>query len=519
MRLRFLLAAMAVLAACGGGADLADDVHNHADHIVIGGGDPGPPGDPGGDVPVDVRVEATPDDEGAGTELPADLQNDAFVELPGDLPAEVPEDVASDLPADEAAGPELPPQDIPHETGIGACAPGDPACWCTNDSHCNPSYSATCRPNTCDPATSHCRLDTAKLEGTACDDGETCTGPDTCHLGACAAGPWTCACKTDADCDDGNPCTSPDTCQAGKCVVGPKVCDCEADADCDDHNVCTSDTCNLSSHACVHGTVDGPCDDGNSCTGPDTCTGGVCVPGPKTCECQVAADCDDKNPCTDDGCASNVCQHANNTLACDDGDATTMGDRCAGGACVPGIKCGDGTCAKPNETCKTCPADCGTCPATETNCGDGFDDDQDGLTDCQDPDCAGKPPCIPDTCKKVDQDIACGASLSSEDCLGSRVSGKTNAGCDNDTMGGTQKVYRFVSPVTGQVRVRLYPFGSSDSYSLDILSGACNPVTCIAFDYGFYVDMKFQAVSGTTYYFVTTEDFVTDSYSFQVTCP
>ena len=59
------------------------------------------------------------------------------------------------------------------------------------------------------------------------------------------------------------------------------------------------------------------------------------------------------------------CGHAPNTVACDDQDACTAGDVCAGGACSGAEAC----------------------------CGDGQDNDADGLTDCGDLDCVGAPAC------------------------------------------------------------------------------------------------------------------------------
>ncbi len=44
--------------------------------------------------------------------------------------------------------------------------------------------------------------------------------------------------------------------------------------------------------------------------------------------------CDDNNPCTDDGCdPASGCFHNNNTGQCDDGNNCTINDKCANGAC------------------------------------------------------------------------------------------------------------------------------------------------------------------------------------------
>jgi len=48
----------------------------------------------------------------------------------------------------------------------------------------------------------------------------------------------------------------------------------------------------------------------------------------------VPADCDDGNPCTDDGCAGDVCAYVDNHNQCDDGDVCTIGDVCSEAACA-----------------------------------------------------------------------------------------------------------------------------------------------------------------------------------------
>lgn len=49
--------------------------------------------------------------------------------------------------------------------------------------------------------------------------------------------------------------------------------------------------------------------------------------------CVADLDCDDENPCTDDGCASGVCERLPNVAPCDDGEACTHSDTCGGGRC------------------------------------------------------------------------------------------------------------------------------------------------------------------------------------------
>ncbi len=50
--------------------------------------------------------------------------------------------------------------------------------------------------------------------------------------------------------------------------------ECTKDSDCDDSVACTLDAC--AANVCTHTLQDGPCDDGNPCTGADTCHKGTC---------------------------------------------------------------------------------------------------------------------------------------------------------------------------------------------------------------------------------------------------
>jgi len=118
---------------------------------------------------------------------------------------------------------------------------------------------------------------------------------------------------------------------------------CTSDGDCDDKNPCTQDTCDTSNGACAHtpGADDVPCGDakcdGLTFVGQRTCYQGTCLPGAKSA-------CDDQNPCTDDTCdGANGCQHSKNTSKCEDGNACTKGDVCAGGVCTAGepLECAD----------------------------------------------------------------------------------------------------------------------------------------------------------------------------------
>jgi len=108
---------------------------------------------------------------------------------------------------------------------------------------------------------------------------------------------------------------------------------CNKHTDCSDNDPCTIDTCDPVSRTCRHSAaIDGTkCDDGNACTQSDTCAGGRCVGGnPIVCaagdQCH-AGRCD---PTT--GRCSNVALP--DGTACDDGDGCTRTDTCQAGSCI-----------------------------------------------------------------------------------------------------------------------------------------------------------------------------------------
>ncbi len=223
---------------------------------------------------------------------------------------------------------------------------------------CNTSGDGQCDQTTCIPATGVCAVGNLP-DGKSCDaDGTVCTSNDACLNGVCTAGPQkNCndnnVCTDDAcdsvqgclntnnvsPCDaDGNACTMNDTCSGKLCIAGPKKV-------CNDGIDCTADACDQVSGSCVFdGTAmtGAACDDKNVCTVSDKCDGkGNCVGG-------AAASCDDGNACTIDSCASsNGCSHVTAT------DHTTCGTTlwCVAGACVAKVFCGDGVVNQASEQC------------------------------------------------------------------------------------------------------------------------------------------------------------------------
>ena len=197
--------------------------------------------------------------------------------------------------------------------------------------------------------------------GNLCDDGDPCTVDDTCYFGFCLGTDMACddanectldLCEIDPNttmpvcmhfdvsnilCDDGDPCTENDICVSGVCVGTPK--------DCDDNDPCTDDVCDSNNGMCFYTHNTDPCDDGDLCTDSDTCNNGVCAGTP--------IDCNMLNICTTGSCnpSTGLCDAANNTLPCDDGNNCTINDICTNAQCIGTlIDCDDGNPCT-NDTC------------------------------------------------------------------------------------------------------------------------------------------------------------------------
>jgi len=264
-----------------------------------------------------------------------------------------------------------------------------------------------------------------------CNDGDACSINDTCVDGDCESG-------LVLSCDDGNPCTD-EACKGGDCVFSANEAECDdgnactkasvCDGGvcstleiliCGDGNPCTDDGCDPKT-GCIQVPNQAPCDDGDACTEKETCAGGACESG-------VAITCDDDEICTTDLCDSKTgCVYVGNGLDCDDGNKCTLSDGCSEGQCVPGAEaiCDDGN---------PCTGD--VCDK-ETGCGffaaPGACDDGDACTvsdNCVEGKCqSGAPaecddgdPCTPDSC---DSEDGCVVILDDADKDG------IDASCDN----------------------------------------------------------------------------------------
>jgi Dictyostelium (slime mold) repeat len=199
------------------------------------------------------------------------------------------------------------------------------------------------------------------------------------HLGPCPNG-----CGGDpAACDDGNACTS-DTCGVDGACVHEAV-------SCDDGDPCSIDLCQEETGCFAVAAPDGTwCDDGNTCTGADSCLAGSCRGDAIGGCCEVNADCDDLDPCTVDSCGEGGC--TNEPRDCSVADKCQAGFCGADGECasVP-VSCDDGNVCT-DDSCDPV-VGCSHFPtlhppeAIETSCNDGADNDCDGLIDGEDSDC------------------------------------------------------------------------------------------------------------------------------------
>jgi hypothetical protein len=223
----------------------------------------------------------------------------------------------------------------------GACGAGTPL-------NCNDQNQ--CTDDSCHPLNG-CQNGSLQ-NGTACDDGVTCSTGDQCGAGVCrgtggvdcndnnpcttdgcdAGGACTHVNQTGTPCNDGDACTQADSCQSGTCKGGSPL-------QCGDGNPCTDDKCDPATGcSSTPAANDTPCTDGNPCNGLETCQAGTCNAG-------TTADCDDKDPCTVDGCAGQGCTHtaAPDGTACSDGNTCNGIEVCKTGACKPGavLPCDD----------------------------------------------------------------------------------------------------------------------------------------------------------------------------------
>jgi hypothetical protein len=171
-------------------------------------------------------------------------------------------------------------------------------------------------------------------------------------------------CDDDEACDDQNPCNGTESCASGICAEGSNPLSdgdtCAEATDAGLEAICVGDACRT---RCAQ---DSDCDDGNPCTGVESCS-----PSTQTCQAGTPPTCDDGDDCTEDECDPTTGCY--NPLI--DGDGDGHADEALG-------RCGD-DCDDDDET---------VFPGAGELC-DGEDNDCNGIRDDQAPvwylDCDG----------------------------------------------------------------------------------------------------------------------------------
>ena len=238
---------------------------------------------------------------------------------------------------------------------------------------------------TCDPLLG-CQAGTPLI----CDDGDVCTGTETCDplLGCQPGTPLVCGdedvCNGTETCDPLLGCQpgTPLVCDDGLFCDGTETCDpllgCQdgTPVDCADTDICTDDSCDETANACAHvfdvtndpscelcyGVV---CDDSLWCNGLETCNPatGLCVDG-------EAPDCSDGVACTIDSCdeVNDKCVNTPDDSLCDDSLFCTEEYCHAIAGCIYTPRdCSDDLFCTVNETCDEV---IGACMSDPRNCAD-----------------------------------------------------------------------------------------------------------------------------------------------------
>ena len=254
---------------------------------------------------------------------------------------------------------------------------------CSTSNGCKPGTPVDCEDgiactaDTCDEATLGC---THSPNDASCDDGNPCNGAEVCGASGCESGAGSVDCDDgiactvdscdettldcihvpeDSACDDGLSCNGAETCGASGCESGTTV-------DCDDGVSCTDDACTEPGGQCDHTPVDASCSDGDACNGTETC-------GASGCESGSPVDCDDGIACTIDSCAteSGACSNEPDDSICDDGAFCNGDEQCSAvNGCVDGDDPCDDSIACTVDSCNESGDSCGFAPS-DAACTDG----------------------------------------------------------------------------------------------------------------------------------------------------
>ena len=268
------------------------------------------------------------------------------------------------------------------------CIPTDPQC---KIARCDQQQTLGVSPQSC--------YSENASDGIPCDDFNSDTINDICRSGVCIGSDQqqlcsqvTCSpsttCKTsicnngiciesnkphNTDCSDGNPLTTRDRCIAGickgdlTCSVGASQINCEATT-----KLCYTVKCGSGSGlTCVEEQLpdNTECDDGDGSTVEDKCQSGICV-GVTKCDQTTCS-----TPPSSQSCLrpSGVCAYetgacefspADTSITCDDGNSLTTLDHCQGSTCTGSIPCGATFCVPNNAQCGDV-----TCNPSNNTCG------------------------------------------------------------------------------------------------------------------------------------------------------
>ncbi len=138
-----------------------------------------------------------------------------------------------------------------------------------------------------------------------------CAGDSDCEAGFCDEDSGACVdCLWDGHCDE------------AYCLLEQNVC-----VECFEESHCSTGLCDPQNNACVGCLEDADCDSGKCDPAAQACMGS---------DCDNDGQCNDDNPCTEDGCSDGFC--VNTALVdgepCSDGEYCTSGDHCEEGECV-----------------------------------------------------------------------------------------------------------------------------------------------------------------------------------------
>lgn len=340
----------------------------------------------------------------AGIPLPpADQTDGDCVELrcdgngnavPVPVDADVPDDDGNDCTDEVCVGGNPDHPDLPIDTdctsnGGNVCNGAGQCVGCNDDDQCPAApqcFAAACVAGQCenDPT-----------PNVACEDGQFCTGNDTCNAqGTCIGGANPCAgadgdsnCSETCDetanactgddpqgsaCSDGLFCTTGDTCDGnGTCNGGGSPCAANVG---DNDSDCT-ESCNEGTDSCIANDPNGTsCNDGAFCTVTDTCTNGVCGGTGNPCTANVGdndSDCSESCNEVSNNCTSND----PNASACNDGQFCTTTDTCTAGVCGgTGNPCSANLGDNDNDCTESCNEATNNCSSNDMNgssCNDG----------------------------------------------------------------------------------------------------------------------------------------------------